>query len=38
MKPIPKFIVVIHTKSIDQAIEQSHIALENGAGEGEIVI
>jgi hypothetical protein len=32
MKKIPKFIVVIHVKSVEQALEQSAIAFSNGAG------
>lgn len=32
MKTLPRFIVVVHAKSQEQALEQSKIAFDNGAG------
>lgn len=32
MKNLPRFIVVVHAKSIEQCLEQSKIAFDNGAG------
>lgn len=32
MKKLPRYIVVVHAKNTEQAVEQSRIAFENGAG------